>query len=221
MPQAQCRQDFRAPGPAPEDEAACQQQGDLDVGLTWASIYVGGKERHPCAPSRGFGKEMGEELLCWRNLQARRRRIHDDIHDLWRQKVWRSHVLETADRTENVQKFWLLLTVKKSLSIFAFVTTGRTLFGRGDLQAESGASRPIEYAPEPNASISTYSNATIAEAQFGHAKRDPDKQDQCGDFATEYSGDIVFAHMYEGAIVTSLHSPIFFCMRQMPALISI
>ena len=35
VPEAQYRQDFpETPGPAPEDEEACQQQETLDVGLT-------------------------------------------------------------------------------------------------------------------------------------------------------------------------------------------
>lgn len=75
VPEAQYRQDFpETPGPAPEDEEACQQQETLDVGLN-----VGGKERHPCTPSRGFREGNGRRAALFGNLQARRRRIHDDI----------------------------------------------------------------------------------------------------------------------------------------------
>ena len=39
--EAEYRQDFPAtPGPAPEDEDACNPQATLDVGLTWAAMQV-------------------------------------------------------------------------------------------------------------------------------------------------------------------------------------
>ena len=80
MPEAQYRQDFpETPGPAPEDEEACQQQETLDVGLTWAAVTLAEKNGIRAHLHEVFGKEMGEELPLFGNLQARRRRIHDDI----------------------------------------------------------------------------------------------------------------------------------------------
>ena len=74
--------------------------------------------------------------------------------------------------------------------------------------------QPIEYALD-NTSISTYSN-TLSEAQFGHAKRDPDlKQINYTVICDQRSGDIVFSHMFDGAVndVSSL-SNILFSMRE-------
>ena len=84
-----------------------------------------------------------------------------------------------------------------SLSIFAFVTTGRYAVWEEIYKRNPALrGRPIEYALD-NTSISTYSD-TIAEAQFGHAKRDPDlKQINYTVICDQCSGDIVFAHMYE------------------------
>ena len=64
VPEAQYRQDFpETPGPAPEDEAACQQQETLDVGLTWAAVTLAEKNGIRAHLHEVFGKEMGEELL--------------------------------------------------------------------------------------------------------------------------------------------------------------
>lgn len=74
--------------------------------------------------------------------------------------------------------------------------------------------QPIEYALD-NTSISTYSN-TLSEAQFGHAKRDPDlKQINYTVICDQRSGAIVFSHMFDGAVndVSSL-SDILFSMRE-------
>lgn len=75
-------------------------------------------------------------------------------------------------------------------------------------------SRPIEYALD-NTSISTYSN-TLSEAQYGHAKRDPElKQINYTIICDQRSGDIVFAYMYDGAVndVSAL-SDILFAMQE-------
>lgn len=57
----------------------------------------------------------------------------------------------------------------------------------------------IEYALD-STSISTYSES-IAEAQYGHAKRDPDlKQVNLTVVCDQRTGDIVFAHLYDGAV---------------------
>lgn len=125
-------------------------------------------------------------------------------YDLWRQKVWLpkckrltgqriSEILAAVDG-EKVVKYFRLRHNRQDAVWEEIYKRNPALRGR-----------PIKYALD-NTSISTYSD-TIAEAQFGHAKRDPDlKQINYTVICDQCSGDIVFAHMYEGAVndVTAL-----------------
>ena len=128
VPEAQYRQDFpETPGPAPEDEEACQQQETLDVGLTWAAVTLAEKNGIRAHLHEVFGKEMGEELLYLAIFKLAGGGSMM-TYDLWRQKVW----LPKCKRLTGQRISEILAAVdgEKSLSIFAFVTTGRTLFGR-------------------------------------------------------------------------------------------
>ena len=62
--EAEYRKDFPAtPGPAPEDEDACNPQATLDVGLTWAAMQVAENSGIRSHLHEIFGKELGEDLL--------------------------------------------------------------------------------------------------------------------------------------------------------------
>jgi len=204
VPEAQYRQDFpETPGPAPEDEEACQQQETLDVGLTWAAVTLAEKNGIRAHLHEVFGKEMGEELLYLAIFKLAGGGSMM-TYDLWRQKVWLpkckrltgqriSEILAAVDG-EKVVKYFRLRHNRQDAVWEEIYKRNPALRGR-----------PIEYALD-NTSISTYSD-TIAEAQFGHAKRDPDlKQINYTVICDQCSGDIVFAHMYEGAVndVTAL-----------------
>ena len=198
------RQDFPAqPGPAPEDEEAASQQATLDIGLTWAAITIAEKSGIRAHLKEVFGNERGEELL-YLAIYKLAGGGSMMTYDLWRQKVWLprakrltgqriSEILSEVDRSDVIEYFRLRHDRQGQVWEEIYEKNPEL---RG---------RPIEYALD-NTSISTYSN-TLAEAQFGHAKRDPDlKQINYTIICDQRSGDVVFTHMYEGALndVTAL-----------------
>ena len=134
-------------------------------------------------------------------------------YDIWRQKVWLpqsrrltgqkiSELLSSVTR-EQVTKYFKLRHNRQD-------EVWEEIYKK---QPEL-RSRPIEYALD-NTSISTYSN-TLSEAQYGHAKRDPElKQINYTIICDQRSGDIVFAYMYDGAVNDlSALSDILFAMQE-------
>lgn len=86
--EAEYRQDFPAtPGPAPEDEDACNPQATLDVGLTWAAMQVAENSGIRSHLHEIFGKELGEDLL-YLSIYKLAGGGAMMTYDLWRQKVW-------------------------------------------------------------------------------------------------------------------------------------
>lgn len=211
--EAEYRQDFPAtPGPAPEDEDACNPQATLDVGLTWAAMQVAENSGIRSHLHEIFGKELGEDLL-YLSIYKLAGGGAMMTYDLWRQKVW----LPRSKRLSGQKISEILSSVTREQVTGYF----RLRHNRQDAiweeiykQNPELRGQPIEYALD-NTSISTYSN-TLSEAQFGHAKRDPDlKQINYTVICDQRSGDIVFSHMFDGAVndVSSL-SDILFSMRE-------
>ena len=211
--EAEYRRDFpETPGPAPQDPEACEPQSTLDVGLTWAALELAKDSGIRAHLQEVFGKETGEDLL-YLAIYKLASGGAMMTYDIWRQKVWLpqsrrltgqkiSELLSSVTR-EQVTKYFKLRHNRQDEvweEIYKKQPELRT--------------RPIEYALD-NTSISTYSN-TLSEAQYGHAKRDPElKQINYTIICDQRSGDIVFAYMYDGAVndVSAL-SDILFAMQE-------
>ena len=211
--EAEYRRDFpETPGPAPQDPEACEPQSTLDVGLTWAALELAKDSGIRAHLQEVFGKEAGEDLL-YLAIYKLASGGAMMTYDIWRQKVWLpqsrrltgqkiSELLSSVTR-EQVTKYFKLRHNRQD-------EVWEEIYKK---QPEL-RSRPIEYALD-NTSISTYSN-TLSEAQYGHAKRDPElKQINYTIICDQRSGDIVFAYMYDGAVndVSAL-SDILFAMQE-------
>lgn len=211
--EAEYRRDFpETPGPAPQDPEACEPQSTLDVGLTWAALELAKDSGIRAHLQEVFGKETGEDLL-YLAIYKFASGGAMMTYDIWRQKVWLpqsrrltgqkiSELLSSVTR-EQVTKYFKLRHNRQD-------EVWEEIYKK---QPEL-RSRPIEYALD-NTSISTYSN-TLSEAQYGHAKRDPElKQINYTIICDQRSGDIVFAYMYDGAVndVSAL-SDILFAMQE-------
>ena len=211
--EAEYRRDFpEIPGPAPQDPEACEPQSTLDVGLTWAALELAKDSGIRAHLQEVFGKEAGEDLL-YLAIYKLAGGGAMMTYDIWRQKVWLpqsrrltgqkiSELLSSVTR-EQVTKYFKLRHNRQD-------EVWEEIYKK---QPEL-RSRPIEYALD-NTSISTYSN-TLSEAQYGHAKRDPElKQINYTIICDQRSGDIVFAYMYDGAVndVSAL-SDILFTMQE-------
>ena len=211
--EAEYRRDFpEIPGPAPQDPEACEPQSTLDVGLTWAALELAKDSGIRAHLQEVFGKETGEDLL-YLAIYKLASGGAMMTYDIWRQKVWLpqsrrltgqkiSELLSSVTR-EQVTKYFKLRHNRQD-------EVWEEIYKK---QPEL-RSRPIEYALD-NTSISTYSN-TLSEAQYGHAKRDPElKQINYTIICDQRSGDIVFAYMYDGAVndVSAL-SDILFAMQE-------
>lgn len=211
--EAEYRRDFpEIPGPAPQDPEACEPQSTLDVGLTWAALELAKDSGIRAHLQEVFGKEAGEDLL-YLAIYKLAGGGAMMTYDIWRQKVWLpksrrltgqkiSELLSSITR-EQVTKYFKLRHNRQD-------EVWEEIYKK---QPEL-RSRPIEYALD-NTSISTYSN-TLSEAQYGHAKRDPElKQINYTIICDQRSGDIVFAYMYDGAVndVSAL-SDILFAMQE-------
>ena len=202
----------QTPGPAPQDPEACEQQSTLDVGLTWAALELAKDSGIRAHLQEVFGKEASEDLL-YLAIYKLAGGGAMMTYDIWRQKVWLpqsrrltgqkiSELLSSVTR-EQVTKYFKLRHNRQD-------EVWEEIYKK---QPEL-RSRPIEYALD-NTSISTYSN-TLSEAQYGHAKRDPElKQINYTIICDQRSGDIVFAYMYDGAVndISAL-SDILFAMQE-------
>ena len=169
----------------------------LNVGLTWAAVEI--------AKSHGilehlvevFGKQLGKKLL-YLAIYKLAGGTSMMAFDLWRQQNWLPE-----DAPLSGQKISeILAAVKKEQVLDYFERRHRR---QGEIWEKIFEKKPelkgqkIEYALD-STSISTYSES-IAEVQYGHAKRDPDlKQVNLTVVCDQRTGDIVFAHLYDGAV---------------------
>ena len=152
----------------------------LNVGLTWAAVEI--------AKSHGilehlvevFGKQLGKKLL-YLAIYKLAGGTSMMTFDLWRQQNW------LPEDTP--------LSGQKISEILAAVKIWEKIFEKkSELKGQK-----IEYALD-STSISTYTES-IAEAQYGHAKRNPDlKQVNFTVVCDQRTSDVVFAHLYDGAV---------------------
>ena len=71
VPEAQYRQDFpETPGPAPEDEEACQQQETLDVGLTWRLLRWRKRTASVHTFTRFSGRKWEKSCSIWQSSNS-------------------------------------------------------------------------------------------------------------------------------------------------------
>ena len=169
----------------------------LNVGLTWAAVEI--------AKSHGilehlvevFGKQLGKKLL-YLAIYKLAGGTSMMTFDLWRQQNWLPE--DTPLSGQKISE--ILAAVKKEQVLDYFERRHRR---QGEIWEKIFEKKPelkgqkIEYALD-STSISTYSES-IAEAQYGHAKRDPDlKQVNFTVVCDQRTGDIVFAHLYDGAV---------------------
>ena len=99
--EAEYRQDFPAtPGPAPEDEDACNPQATLDVGLTWAAMQVAENSGIRSHLHEIFGEGVGRRFALPVHLQTRRWRSNDDVRSLASKSLVAP--IQTTERTENL-----------------------------------------------------------------------------------------------------------------------
>ncbi len=193
------RKDFpeKAEQKSVEHEEAGAMESSISVGLTWAAYQVAkahGIDRHLKAV---FGKELGEELL-YLSIYKLANGGSMATYDLWRQQHWlpterrmsSQHISETlaSVNSVNINQYFSLRHQRQGESWEEVFKKKPSLRGQC-----------IEYALD-STSISTYSN-TIAEAQYGHAKRDPDlRQINYTVVCDQKTGDIVYTHLYDGSV---------------------
>ncbi len=178
----------------PEDEELLPT---LSVGLTWAAWQLAG--RHGIL----------DNLLEVFDEQTARTLLHLAIYklaggsamgsyDLWRQQVW---------LPENIR-----LSGQKISQVLSNINRDKVVdyFKRRHERRLEIRSKEIEKSPElrghkieyalDSTSISSYSE-TNGMAQYGHAKRDPELRQINQTFVCDQrSGDVLFVHMYDGAV---------------------
>ena len=169
----------------------------LNVGLTWAAVEI--------AKSHGilehlvevFGKQLGKKLL-YLAIYKLAGGTSMMTFDLWRQQNWLPE--DTPLSGQKISE--ILAAVKKEQVLDYFERRHRR---QGEIWEKIFEKKPelkgqkIEYALD-STSISTYTES-IAEAQYGHAKRNPDlKQVNFTVVCDQRTSDVVFAHLYDGAV---------------------
>lgn len=169
----------------------------LNVGLTWAAVEI--------AKSHGilehlvevFGKQLGKKLL-YLAIYKLAGGTSMMTFDLWRQQNWLPE--DTPLSGQKISE--ILAAVKKEQVLDYFERRHRR---QGEIwekifeKKSELKGQKIEYALD-STSISTYTES-IAEAQYGHAKRNPDlKQVNFTVVCDQRTSDVVFAHLYDGAV---------------------
>lgn len=169
----------------------------LNVGLTWAAVEM--TKSHGILEHlvEVFGKQLGKKIL-YLAIYKLAGGTSMMTFDLWRQQNWLPE--DTPLSGQKISE--ILAAVKKEQVLDYFERRHRR---QGEIWEKIFEKKPelkgqkIEYALD-STSISTYSES-IAEAQYGHAKRDPDlKQVNLTVVCDQRTGDIVFAHLYDGAV---------------------
>lgn len=190
-------EDFpRKPGP-PADEDEFGIQSTLNIGLTWAAVETAKAHGISEHLIEVFGRDLGEALL---HLAIYKLAGGTSManYECWRVQNWLPR-----ERRLSAQKISELLASVDKEAVFEYFK--RRHQRQGEVWNRIFEKRPelkgckIEYALD-STSISTYSKS-IPEAQYGHAKRDPDlRQVNYTVVCDQHTGDIVFAYLYDGSI---------------------
>lgn len=194
------------PGPEPKKE--CETESELNVGLTWAAMQFADRTGMRAHLHEIFGKQDGENLL-YLAIYKLAGGGAMCAFDTWRQSVWLPQHRHTSGQAISD----LLKSVKEEQVCRYFARrheNADTCWKSLVAEHPELLNEPMAYALD-STSISTYSK-TIPEAQYGHAKRDPElKQVNYTVICDDRSGDIVFTHFYDGAVndISSLSDVLF------------
>lgn len=208
---AEYLEDFPTPpGTAASDEDT-EMQDCISVGLSWAAIQIAQNNGVLKHLKQVFGQTLGEQLLylavyklCGGTSMM--------TYDFWRQQTWLPQNIRLSS-----QKISQILTSIKKNQINAYFQLRHQR--QGEVWEKIYEKNPelkgqkIEYALD-STSISTYSDNPLA--QYGHAKRDESlKQINLTLVCDQRSGDVVFAHLYDGAVndVASLQDVLYAMKR--------
>ena len=187
------RQDFpAAPGPRPEEDPELDET--LSAGVTWASESIADQSGMRSDLKAVFGDDAND-LLALAIYKLDNGGSMAACED-WRRNVY----LQTRSRLSSQRISELMESVKqKNVESYFALRHQRILE-----QARSRQEKTF-YALD-NTSVSTYST-TIDDAEFGHAKRDPELRQINYTFVCDQAtGDIAYAHAYAGSVndVTAL-----------------
>ncbi|MFU0841333.1 MAG: DDE-Tnp-1 domain-containing protein [Burkholderia sp.] len=187
------RKDFpEAPGPKPEEEQKLDET--LNAGVTWAAEAIADQSGMLCDLKDVFGEDAGDllALAVYKLDGGGPMAAYED----WRRNVYlKSGGVLSSQR---ISELMSTVTQKKIESYFA-------LRHKRILEKAKNRGEKTFYALD-NTSVSTYS-ATIDDAEFGHAKRDPELRQINYTFVCDQAtGDIAYAHSYAGSVndVTAL-----------------
>ena len=169
----------------------------LSVGLTWAAWQVACKHKLYEHLREVFGAETGRALLHLAIYKLAGGTAMSS-YELWRQQVWLPENIRLSG--QKISEILASVTKDDLVAYFKQRHEHRIEIRRNRLEKQSELKGgKIEYALD-STSISTYSDTNTL-AQYGHAKRDPElKQINQTFVCDQRSGDILFVHLYDGAV---------------------
>lgn len=186
----------RTPGPSIEEDES-DVQSTLNIGLTWAAIEMAKAHGISDHLIEVFGRDLGEALL-YLAIYKLAGGSSMSNYECWRLQNW----LPKERRLSGQKISELLASVNKESVVEYFKRRHQRqgeVWNRVFEQHPELKGSKIAYALD-STSISTYSNS-IPEAQYGHAKRDPElRQVNYTVVCDQNTGDIVFAYLYDGSV---------------------
>ena len=193
------RRDFPLPpGPRPDPEDVPVKDDVLNIGLTWAAEAVAGKSGLFDSLAEVFGRDKARMLL---HLAIYKLDMGSSMAAFadWCSNVYLNKSRMLAD--QRISELLSEVTVKHFSEFFSLRHADKLKRHEAERKQNPSENQDdrLAYALD-NTSISTYSS-TIADAEYGHAKRDPElKQINFTFVCDQKDGEIIFAHTYNGAI---------------------
>ena len=193
------RRDFPLPpGPQPEPDEALVKDDVLNVGLTWAAETMARKSGLLDSLADVFGRDKARALL---HLAIYKLDMGSSMAAFadWCSNVYLNNSRMLVD--QRISELLSEVTAKHFSEFFSLRHADKLKRHEAEKKqnpSENHGDR-LAYALD-NTSISTYSS-TITDADYGHAKRDPElKQINFTFVCDQKDGEIIFAHTYNGAI---------------------
>ena len=193
------RRDFPLPpGPQPEPDEALVKDDVLNVGLTWAAETMARKSGLLDSLADVFGRDKARALL---HLAIYKLDMGSSMAAFadWCSNVYLNNSRMLVD--QRISELLSEVTTKHFSEFFSLRHADKLKRHEAEKKqnpSENHGDR-LAYALD-NTSISTYSS-TITDADYGHAKRDPElKQINFTFVCDQKDGEIIFAHTYNGAI---------------------
>lgn len=193
------RRDFPLPpGPKPEPEDAPVKDDVLNIGLTWAAEATAKKSGLFDSLAEVFGRDKARALL---HLAIYKLDMGSSMAAFadWSSNVYLNNSRMLAD--QRISELLSEVTTKHFSEFFSLRHADKLKRHEAEKKQNSSENQGnrLSYALD-NTSISTYST-TIADADYGHAKRDSElKQINFTFVCDQKDGEIIFAHTYNGAI---------------------